>query len=254
MANEPNPAQGEPEGETVIIPGDEPAPEQETEVETTEAEGDEPAEPEEAAAEPEKPKVSWETRRRIEETNKRRAAEKEATDLRAEVERLKAGREPDPTSLDTAVEARASELVRQQEHAKRVKTWADDGAKTFGLASFNEKCNFLADLGAADRPDFMSIITDPEVTTASSKVVGYLTDNPEEAERILGLSAVKMALEIAKISDKVDKPATPKPVSKAPPPVKPSAGAVETGTRLDDESTPMDAWAKAFLKDVAKRA
>lgn len=263
MANEPNPTQGEPEGKTVIIPGDEPAPEQEVETETAEAEAEEPAEPEaeEADAESEKPKVSWETRRRQEETNKRRQAEKEAADLRAELARLKGGGKPAEETTDiNEIRRQERERIRQEVHEQTA------------VEQFNAACNRTFEEGSKEFPDFIDarntlvetlgdeLRSKPAFLEAITelpnghKVFYELGKNPEEAERILQLSPIKMAIEIAKLSEKSAKPAPPKSVSKAPPPVKPSAGAVETGVRLDDESTPMDVWAKTFLKDVAKRA
>lgn len=262
MANELDPAQGEPEGNAVIVPGEDPAPEQETEVENTEAEAGDPAEPEaeDPPAEPEKPKVSWETRRRIEETNKRRQAEKEAADLRAEIERLKGGGKPAEETTDI-------NEIRAQERERIRREMQEQGK----VEQFNAACNRTFEEGSKEFPDFVDarntlvetlgdeLRAKPAFLEAITelpnghKVFYELGKNPDEAERILRLSPIKMAMEIKSLSDKAAKPATPKPVSKVPPPVKPSAGAAEVGTRLDDDSTPMDQWAKTYLKDVVKR-
>lgn len=258
MPNELDPTQGEPEGETVLKPGEEsPEPEQETENEASAEESGEGEQREEQSDEEkvsEKPKVSWETRRRIEETNKRRAAEKEAADLKAEVERLKAGKTdtPDVEQIRNEERQRIRSELQQQSAAEQFNAACnrtfEAGTKKF--TDFTDARDALVDLDIGSKPAFLEAITD---LPNGADVFYQLGKNPEEAERILALPPIKMAIEITRLGEKAAKPA-PKKTSSAPPPVRPGAGVVETGTRLDDPNTSMDDFAKKFLTEVVKRA
>jgi hypothetical protein len=69
------------------------------------------------------------------------------------------------------------------------------------------------------------------------KVLHHLGSNMDEAARILSLAPVPMALELAKLSQSAPKP---KPVSKAPPPIKPIDGQ-PTGTKSPEDMS-MEEW------------
>lgn len=62
------------------------------------------------------------------------------------------------------------------------------------------------------------------------KLVKYFHDDPEEAERIAGLSEARQAVEIGKIEDRLsgDTPAKPAKKSAAPAPIKPISGGKTT--------------------------
>lgn len=266
--NELDPTQGEPEGETVINPGDEnPAPEQE--VETSDEQAIEPEEetPEPEKPEPEKPvekkKISWELRRINEETNKRREAEKRYAEAEAELQRLRSGAKPAPVTTDEPapvdadqIRARARDEIRQEEAVK------------LATERFNEACNKTFELGVAaygndfenaantmtqalgdeiqKRPEFLQVITDLE---NGHQVYYELSRNPEEAERLLKMPSHKMIMEITKMSDKVAKPAV-KPISKAPAPVTPVGGQPKPRQDLSDD-IPMEQFADILLRKLA---
>jgi hypothetical protein len=184
-------------------------------------------------------------------TRARHDAERERDELRAELAKVKqptatetaASEEPD---LDTLAERKAEQIVANREFAKKVNTWAEAGKKEF-KEEFNEKCNFLADLGAAKRPDFMHIITDTDLIKDGHKVVVALADDPEEAERILSLSPVKMSAALVKFADKIGKPKA-KPLSNAPEPIKPINGTA----KASDEPTDKDSEDEWFRKREAQ--
>jgi hypothetical protein len=274
--NELDPTQGEPEGETVVIPGNEPepAPEQETETsDETGAEGAEPAseaEPEAEQAEEkpkpvEKPKLSWELRRINEETNKRREAERRLAEAEAKLatqsKPAKPAEEANHGTVDVEqIRAQTRDQIRMEESAR------------FAQERFNEACNATfangkTDYGAefehavdtmsnalgdkiASRPEFLETVTDME---NGHQVYFEMSRNPEEAERILALPTSKMILELAKMSIKAAKPAASKPISKAPAPVVPVGGTAKSSNRLEDDNIPMDQFADIFLKKMAAR-
>jgi hypothetical protein len=275
--NELDPKPGD--EEAVIIPGDEkPEPEQEetAESETTEEpEGEiqteETAEEPEKPAEPEKPvekkKISWELRRINEETNKRREVEKRAAELEAELTRLRAGKpapvvSEEPGAIDIEqIRTQTRDQIRQEE------------ALNLATERFNEACNQTFEKGkslygadfehAADtmskalgdemqrRPEFLQVIVNE--LENGPQVYYQLSQNLEEAERILNLPTAKMILEIGRMSDKVAKPAV-KPISKAPAPVSPVGGTPKNTARLDDDDVPMDQFATLLLTRLATKA
>lgn len=273
MADELDLTQEEPEGETVVNPGDEtPAPEQELETAEPEAveAGAEPAADPENPIEPEKPverkKPSWELRRISEETNKRREAEKRISEMETELKRLRAAKtEPvaaeEPATVDIEqLRAQTRDQIRQEE------------AINLANERFNAACNETFEKGkalfghdfenAADtmskalgdemmkHPEFLQVIVNE--LDNGPQVYYELSKNLEEAERILKLPTAKMILEIGRMDDKVAKPVV-KPISKAPAPVAPVGGTPKSSHRLEDEDVPMDQFADMLLKKLANR-
>ena len=244
------------EEKIVVEPATEVAGEQN---EQAEAEPDGDA-PESEQSESKKDALDWRERRRIQEVNKRRDAERKLQEAQAEIDRLK--RASGATEQPERVEPGSIEDIRRQER-ERIR-------QELQAQEFNAACNRTFDQGSQKyqdfvvardslvehfgdelqaHPAFLEAITD---LPNGHDVFYHLGKNPEEAERVLSMSPVKMAMEIAKLGDKIAKPAA-KQISQAPRPVKPSPGTVETGTRLDDTNTPMEDWAKTFLKTVVKR-
>jgi hypothetical protein len=101
------------------------------------------------------------------------------------------------------------------------------------------------------RPEFLQVIVNE--LENGPQVYYQLSQNLEEAERILKLPTAKMILEIGRMSDKVAKPAV-KPISKAPAPVSPVGGTPKNTARLEDEDVPMDQFATMLLTQLAKKS
>jgi hypothetical protein len=272
--------QPQPEGTTAEIPGNETAPEQHENAELdtnanetdTEAEASAEAGGEGGESQPEsektKPKPTFYEKRFGELTRKAREAERRAEDLQARLDAIERGETADPQpegetqpkprqqptqqQPETDVERAAERLVEHREYSKRVTSMIAAGEAAFDKNDFTQKCNLIADIGGEAVPEFMRIVTDSDVVTDGHKVIAALADDPDEAERILSLNPVKMALALTKLSEKLAKP-VPKQVSKVPAPVEPVNGAARATTRLDDPNIPMDDFAKEFLKGAAAR-
>lgn len=241
------------------------APEPVAEATEPEADGAAEAESETPQGEAKPEKMDWRERRRIEETNKRKQAEAERDELRKEIERL---RGPAPATDDeTTTQPKAIEDIRREERENaRREIEAEQQSRSFAEATgrvlkagqtayqdFDAKRaelveNFGEQLAA--RPDFFEAI----VEMPNGHDVFYaLASDPDQAESVLSLTPVKMAMALAKIASDVGKPAAPvsKPISKAPAPIRPVTGAPTTVARLDDPSTPMDTWAQTYLSQMA---
>jgi hypothetical protein len=280
IENELGGTQAAPEGTTAEIPGNETAPElnNDDELNNDNGEGNEgeggEEQPESKAKadteeQPDKNKQKPFYEKRFGElTRKAREAERRAEDLQARLDAIERGetkttqteeetppkprQQPAQQQPETDVEKAAERLVAQREFTAKVNSVIAAGEAEYDRDSFTQKCNLIADIGGEAVPEFMKIVTDADVVTDGHKVIAALADDPEEAERILSLNPVKMALAITKLSEKLSKPVTKK-VSQVPAPVEPVNGAARPGSRLDDPNTPMDDFAPQFLKNLAAR-
>lgn len=282
MDNALTATQGLPEGETAANPGNETAPElnnDQLDPNAGEGEGTEGGEGEgtgeEAAAnaelhqgentEAQQKKLKfndlpkWAIKRINDETNRRKDVERQLEEARRSSAAAPSGQEqqPDnraaaPANTDDDVERRAAALLDQRALQNRVNAWAEAGNRDF-KDDFNERCNLVASMGPP--PEFMTIVTDPDIVKEGHKVVAELADDPEEAQRILSLPPVKMAIELARIGERVSKPAAPapKPISKIPAPVSPVGGQPKTTTALDDPEANQDDWSKEYAAMMAAK-
>lgn len=264
------PTMGADEGAPAAAPEAEPP---QPEAEATEAEADEGQQPEQKQEGQKPEKLDWRERRRIEETNKRKAAEAElerqaqrTRELENELKRLRGGeaaekpQTTEPKTLEQLKEqARAEarmELEREQQSKQfqeatgRVLKAGQQAYQDFDQKRMELVQNFGEELQR--RPDFFEAIIDMD---NGHDVFYALASDPEQAEHVLSLPPVKMALRLAQLSAATAKPSEPerKPISKAPPPIKPVNGAAQVSNRLDDEAAPMDNWAQTFLKQMAGR-
>lgn len=243
-------------------PAEEPASDSAPELEQVEKPAAKPA----ATA---KPEMDWRDKRRIEETNKRRAAEQRNATLEAELARLRQPAAPGGTTngtgqaaapqvtpvQDVRAEVRREMQIEQQqrdfqEATGRVLEAGLREIPDFETARQDMIANFGEELN--NRPDFFHGIT---AMDNGHKVFHHLAKDPDLTQRLLRMPTVKMAMELAKLGDKLDAPVTPapKPISKVPAPVKPVTGAPQSSGRLDDEGMDMKSWANQYLKDMAKK-
>jgi hypothetical protein len=152
-----------------------------------------------------------------------------------------------PMSADV-VEARAQELAAQ--HAK--------------TAAFNAACDAVAEAGKSAHADFDSAIKNfgslgglqPGFVEAAlesgspSEVLYHLGKDLDEAARIMALTPLKQAAELARLAEKLK---TPKSISKAPEPIKPLGGGKTVGQKSPDDMTMAEfvAWRDKSKKKSA---
>lgn len=219
--------QAAPQGETVLDP---------TLIETpaipaeTPAEGDTPAV--EIDGEPtERPRQDAQAaiNKRIgAEVAKRREAERRAKALE-EMMAAKVGTTPeelptDPAEIQRMIEARATELARnmsaQSTEAARFDARCNEvAAAGAAIPTFRDSIATLQSLGVMDpNRDFMRSVV---AMKAAPQVLDYLGRHIDLAMEIADLSPHQLAGRLADIASEVGKP---KPVSRAPAPVKPVQG------------------------------
>lgn len=221
------------------------------------AEGQKPSEtPTEAKTEASKPLKKSPFQSRIDGLTAQKAqAEREKAEALAQVELYKAMAEgktegklaPTQAEIDRLVEQRATQLETQRK-SQRVIT---SGAAEY--SDFTDRCNIVAALGAGDRPDFMQVISDPDIIPDGHKVIALLAENPEVAAQIVdpSLSTAQMSARLVKFQLEHSKPAQPG-ISKLPPPIKPIDGTAKA-TEIPPERRTMAQEAAAFYAGRAKR-
>lgn len=184
-------------------------------------------------------KIRREQERRIAELEARQQAEPEP----------ETGQDAAPTQADfeALVARKAAEIDQQRQMQGRLNAWLQAGHAEFA-DEFDGKCNTLASLGAGERPEFMQLVTDPDIIQDGHKLVAALADDPTEALRILALPPVQMSAALVKYAGKINAPKA-KPLSSAPAPIKPLDGTA----RGSDEPGPNDSEADWFRKREAQR-
>jgi len=202
------------------------------------------------------------------ERQRAEAAEAEKERLEALVKELSASRKSDeqqqddkPQKTEAEIRAEVEKQVRQQfEEEARAKEFNDasnqayeNGIKKFGQAEFEESLQDLQRVGLSSRVDVVQTALE---TGNAEQVLFLMGQDVAEAERIMSLSPVKMAIEMAKLA--ASRPRAPKTetaVSKATDPIRPVRGGNASNEfDLADPNTDMNDWVRNFDKMMEKRA
>lgn len=177
-----------------------------------------------AAAQPtepqlEKPKNDW-VQRRIDQLTREKHEEKRQREaLEARLRELQPTTEATTAQPMTAdqVRAEATRLIAQEKFDAACNKVFDAGKTEF--PDWDASLRTFQMLGGASQ-DFLEAVTSMD---AGHKVLHHLGQNPEEAERLLSLPPLRMALELARLESTVGQ-AKPAPVSQAPAPISPVGG------------------------------
>lgn len=216
-------------------------------VQQDEATQNESGDPEQQPEDPktEEPKRDlWYNRRIGELTKARREAERENVALRAMLGKgqqntTQPDNAPDPYKL-------AQEIAKTQSLNDAANRTYSEGKKAYGADFDNAVVTLqqVADLSA--RTDFLEAVTS---LPNAHDVYHHLGTNPDDAEHVLSLSPMKMAIELAKISAKVGRP---KPSSKAPAPITPVSKSAGPSADLSDDM-PTSEWIRRREEQIKKR-
>lgn len=196
-----------------------------TGTDTTETPAEATAEPE-AKPDEEPKRTPWFQKRIDDLTREKYEARRQADALAAQLEawqRAQVQPEQDDGKPRQITQADIDRMVDQKAEAKAAQ------------AAFDAECNAAYEKGKQSFPDFETALgnfrllgglppqlVDAAIATGEAhKVLYELGKDPDEATRIMSLSPTRMAVELAKKA--VSAPA-PKPVSKAPAPVRPIDG------------------------------
>jgi hypothetical protein len=116
-------------------------------------------------------------------------------------------------------EIKAAEKQAQREFTTACNRLADEGNKID--KEFDDKIKSMADdigLIPSQMIGILDDLEDDKGIRMGGKVLAYLANNVDDAERIYSLSPAKMAIELAKLSNKLVEKPKPKPISKVPEP------------------------------------
>jgi hypothetical protein len=148
--------------------------------------------------------------------------------------------------IDRLADERASQLVAQKDLVSATDRVWQSGTKE--LQGFEQAVNNLA-MAGMDANFVQLAVESPD----AHKVIHYLGQeaNLDEAARILHMSPVQQARELTRLEIKLSQPPAPKPVSKAPEPIKPvgTGNATESGIRDD---LPMEEWMRRRRESLRK--
>ncbi len=196
-----------------------------------EGEAPAPDTPPEPEAKPEPREPDWYRKRIGDMTRKYADSERDREALRERLAQAEQKREEEGERRYTAAELRA-EATKQAEQiaSRRVQESAlqrigEAGQTEFSAAAWNASCNTLADMGANEKPEFLSLIAE---LPNGHAVLHQLGSDPDTAYRVLHMSPARMAMEIGKLSVAASSPkAEPSrlaAVSRAPAPIAPLQG------------------------------
>ncbi|MHB1098447.1 MAG: hypothetical protein ACYCZR_02715 [Burkholderiales bacterium] len=134
-----------------------------------------------------------------------------------------------------------------------------EAAKLIAEQTFNEACNKVYATGKTEFKDFDDSVANLQMvgmnrefleivssSDAGHKVLHYLGNDLDEAARIAAMPPLQMARELTKLEYKLGQE-KPKPVSKAPAPIKPIGTGGATPNGLSDD-LPIDEWMARFNK------
>ena len=159
----------------------------------------------------------------------------DAANKDAEIDRLKRLLDSNPSINQEAPiptkEQLKYELLIETESTRILNT----GNKAFGVREFGEILDAVKTVGMIDNNlvEIMADVGDGE------KILQYLADNLDDAERIMNSNPTKRAIEIAKLHSKITAPPK-RTVTNAPAPVTPIGGGTKfTGIDVNDKSLPV---------------
>lgn len=212
---------------------------QETQQEDAEGGGEESSEQQESDESKKGPKdrtPPWMQRRINKEVAEKHALRRENEELKKRLSTTQSEETRESESLsEEEVERRAEMKVARREFDKACNRTYDAGVGEF--SDFSSKLKDLREnVGELPIP-MIEVINDLE---GGHKILHYLATDFEEAARIYEMPLTKMAVELAKLGDKLTRPRT-KPISKVPPPVNPVGGGKKTAEGLSD-SLSDDEW------------
>ncbi|MFM0020905.1 hypothetical protein [Paraburkholderia azotifigens] len=167
----------------------------------------------------EKPKNDW-VQRRIDQLTREKHEEKRQREaLEQQLRQYQQPTESTTPKQMTAdeIRAEAKRLIQQEKFDDACNKVFDAGKTEF--PDWDSSLRTFQMLGGAS-PEFLEAVT---AMDAGHKVLHYLGQNPEVAERLLSLPPLRMALELARLESTVGQ-AKPKPVSNAPAPINPIGG------------------------------
>lgn len=190
--------------------------------------------------------------KQLEQENAAGKANQEA--LLAKVAALQNGQAANPAEAEAQIKALATEMAKgiaAQEIAQAEYTMKIDSVWNKGIDDFPDFKECVDNLRGSFDERFMNIVPSmAEALQDAHKIIHHLGTNLDEANRILSLSPARQIAEFTKLEAQLSLPTGSKPISKAPPPIKPLEGrAAKAVDVTNTDST--EQWIIARNKQIA---
>jgi len=192
-------------------------------------------------------RIGYLTKQRYAERARAEAAETRLREIEQRLQQFdpQQAQGANPQDFARAVEERAAQKVAQDAHNARFEAWDKQGVEEFGEQKFRDACKVVAEMASDEQRQIIaSVALDID---GGQKAILELADNPDEAERILGLPPHRMALALAKLAAPTPQPAKA-PVAHLPAPIRPPTG------RARGEPDPERGDMDTFMRWSAKQA
>ena len=154
--------------------------------------------------------------------------------------------------LQKLINEQAANIAQTRAFQEKAGQVYQNGKKEFDKSFDTAIANLTAvgAIGENGNADFVKAVTELE---DGHKVLNQLGTNPDEAARILQLPPIRMAMELARIEEKVKAPKKVS-VSSAPNPITPvNASSKDTTVDLYDDASDVNSWIAQRNKEVAER-
>lgn len=164
-----------------------------------------------------------------------REEKRKARQLELEAQALRGQRQEQPTeAMEREIANRAAAMAQQQAINAKANEIYTAGVKDFGRVEFDESVRAVNETFGQQMPVVIDTLTEIE---HAEKLIQHLADNPDVADTIALLPPHKMGAALAREAAKLSAPKV-KPVSKAPPPIRPIAqtSSAEAETNIENMS------------------
>lgn len=181
-------------------------------------------------------------------------SEQEKAALLSKLTRGEKQAEPLTGDVDQQVTQKAKQIAAADRAAEKFNTgcnkvWEEGKTQFQDWEDINKN---LAATGAFDFQQNTSFMQNVIELDNASKVLHHLGSNPDEATRILSLSANRQAMELARLESKLKTPVKTD-ISAASPPIKPVGGSAKPVFNPDDPDQPMEKWLEWRNKELERR-
>lgn len=209
---------------------------------------------------PPAPAADWKDRRIAEQTAKRRQAEQRVKELEDQIQAAvppTSVKSEDPAEFDRRVDAAAQQRTAAVEFNRQCETAATAGRAAY--PDFDSRVNELVTLVDRNDPESVArynlFLAAALETGDAPKIIHQLGGDKNEADRLLRLPPVKMAVELTRMAAR-----EPQQISGAPKPISPVGGRGIAHTAIDptdpdrSDNLTTAAWMERRAKQVAERS
>ena len=180
-----------------------------------------------------------------------RESKRRARQLEIEAQALRGQRqETRDETIEREINQRAQQMAANQAVNQKCNDIYQVGVKQFGRVEFDEDVRAVNEAFGQQMPLVLDTITD---VPDPDRLLHYLGENPDILDNLAMLPPHKLGAALAREAEKLSRPKA-RPISKAPPPIRPIATGGGAEPEMDVEKMSMEQLAKMWDKrDLEKR-